>query len=186
MISQGPSICIFNKEDPQEVLASWLFAQFLLTDSVQTAYARTEGYVPVTQSARRSKEYTDYLEADSNDALHYGVKLEATKLLLDSTSDTFVTPVFNGSASLRDAAGALIEDVSKATLRNTVVDDAYIEKTFDNVKSLYKLDGIQQKALKKEALGPLPKASVILIVSLLLVWSLLLIFFIRKHRKKTI
>ena len=27
MISQGPSICIFNKDAPQEVLASWLFAQ---------------------------------------------------------------------------------------------------------------------------------------------------------------
>ena len=32
MISQGPSVCIFNKEDPQEVLASWLFAQYLLSD----------------------------------------------------------------------------------------------------------------------------------------------------------
>ncbi len=31
MISQGPSICIFNKEDSQEVLASWLFTQFLLS-----------------------------------------------------------------------------------------------------------------------------------------------------------
>ena len=32
MISQGPSICIFTKEDPQEVLASWLFVQYLLTN----------------------------------------------------------------------------------------------------------------------------------------------------------
>ncbi|MBO7336006.1 MAG: extracellular solute-binding protein, partial [Lachnospiraceae bacterium] len=39
MISQGPSVCVFNKKDPQEVLASWLFAQFLLTNEVQNAYA---------------------------------------------------------------------------------------------------------------------------------------------------
>ncbi|MBP5225394.1 MAG: extracellular solute-binding protein, partial [Lachnospiraceae bacterium] len=39
MISQGPSICIFNKEDSGEVLASWLFAQYLLTNEVQMAYA---------------------------------------------------------------------------------------------------------------------------------------------------
>ena len=45
MISQGPSMCVFNKEDPQEVLASWLFAQFMLTDSVQIGYAQTEGYL---------------------------------------------------------------------------------------------------------------------------------------------
>ena len=36
MISQGPSMCLFNKEDPQEVLASWLFAQYMLTDSVRS------------------------------------------------------------------------------------------------------------------------------------------------------
>ncbi len=29
MISQGPSVCIFNKEDSGEVLASWLFTQYL-------------------------------------------------------------------------------------------------------------------------------------------------------------
>ena len=39
MISQGPSVCVFNKPDNQEVLASWLFAQYLLTNEVQIAYA---------------------------------------------------------------------------------------------------------------------------------------------------
>ena len=49
MISQGPSVCIFNKADAGEVLASWLFTQYLLTNNVQIAYAQTEGYVPVTK-----------------------------------------------------------------------------------------------------------------------------------------
>ena len=57
MISQGPSVCIFNKADPQEVLASWLFTQYLLSDEVQTAYAETEGYLPVTIRAQQSEEY---------------------------------------------------------------------------------------------------------------------------------
>ena len=48
MISQGPSMCVFNKDDPQEVLASWLFAQFMLTNEVQIAYSQTEGYLPFT------------------------------------------------------------------------------------------------------------------------------------------
>ena len=61
MISQGPSMCIFNKEDPQEVLAAWLFAQYLLTDSVQIPYAQTEGYVPVTTKAQENPAYLDYL-----------------------------------------------------------------------------------------------------------------------------
>ena len=57
MISQGPSVCLFQKDDPQEVLASWLFAQFLLTNDVQIAYAETEGYVPVTEKARLDPAY---------------------------------------------------------------------------------------------------------------------------------
>ena len=106
MISQGPSMCVFNKEDPQEVLASWIFAQYMLTNTVQIAYAQTEGYSPVTIKALESAEYQDYLSrAGEDNNLYYDVKLAATELLLRNVENTFVTPVFNGSASLRDAAG---------------------------------------------------------------------------------
>ena len=75
MISQGPSICVFNKADPQEVLASWLFAQFLLTDEVQTGYAQTEGYLPVTLKAQESPSYQDYLARSGEDNnIHYSIK----------------------------------------------------------------------------------------------------------------
>ena len=67
MISQGPSLCIFNKADPQEVLASWLFTQYLLTNEVQVAYAKTEGYVPVTYKAQQSAEYRDYVSRAGED-----------------------------------------------------------------------------------------------------------------------
>ena len=67
MISQGPSVCVFNKQDPQEVLASWLFTQYLLTNEVQIAYSETEGYVPVTSKAQDSAEYQDYLSRAGED-----------------------------------------------------------------------------------------------------------------------
>lgn len=131
MISQGPSVCIFNKEDPQEVLASWLFAQYLLSDGVQTAYAETEGYVPVTRTARESEEYQDYLSrAGEDNDNYYDVKIKASQLLLSHTDDTFTTPVFNGSASLRDAAGQLIENVAKSARRKEEINDAYMDKLF--------------------------------------------------------
>ena len=85
MISQGPSICVFRKSDPQEVLAAWLFAQYLLTNEVQIAYAETEGYVPVTAKAQQSAEYRDYLERCGEDnELHYDVKIKAARLLLEN------------------------------------------------------------------------------------------------------
>ena len=83
MISQGPSMCLFNKEDPQEVLASWLFMQFMLTNEVQIAYANTEGYVPVTLKAQQSEEYTDYLSREGEDGeYYYHIKIKAAKLFL--------------------------------------------------------------------------------------------------------
>ena len=171
MISQGPSICIFNKEDPQEVLASWLFAQYLLTNDVQIAYSQTEGYVPVTSKAQQSETYQDYLSrAGEDNDLYYDVKIAASKLLMENTGNTFVTPVFNGSVSLRNAAGQMIENVTKSILRKQTVDEAYMEKLFAEMTSLYRLDQIQVDGQWKMDLGPLPTESVILLSALAVIW----------------
>ena len=142
MISQGPSVCIFNKEDTGEVMASWLFVQYLLSNEMQIAYSQTEGYVPVTTKAQNSSEYLDYLsragESGSDDK-YYDVKIAATKLLIDYVDSSFVTPVFNGSVSLRNAAGELIEEVVKSVKRKETVDAAYMTSLFSRIKSLYKL-----------------------------------------------
>ncbi len=179
MISQGPSVCIFNKEDPGDVLASWLFAQYLLTDGVQMAYAETEGYVPVTLTARNSESYQDYLSARGTDAEHYSVKIDATQMLLDNTSNTFTTPVFNGSASLRDAAGQMIESTAKSVRRKEKVNDAYMEKLFTDVTSLYRLDQLAKGEGEdngKQVLGPLPAASKALLAVLCAAWILIILY----------
>ena len=183
MISQGPSICIFNKADPQEVLASWLFAQYLLTDEVQTAYAETEGYVPVTRTAQDSAQYRDYLDRCGEDDLeHYEVKIRASQLLLDHVGDTFVTPVFNGSASLRDAAGQLIENTAKSVRRKETVDDAYMDELFRDVNSLYRLGSASTGGRKD--LGPLPGTAVFLLSALVVVWILLLAYWLFERLRK--
>ena len=185
MISQGPSICIFNKEDPQEVLASWLFTQFLLTNEVQIPYAQTEGYVPVTSKAQQSEEYQDYLSrSGEDDDTYYDVKIAATQLLLDHTGDTFVTPVFNGSASLRDAAGQLIENTAKSVRRGETVDEAYWDSLFDEVKALYHLDETSASASGPSDLGPLPQTAVILLGSLAAAWVLILVWVVLSAGKK--
>ena len=172
MISQGPSLCIFNKNDSQEVLASWIFAQFLLTNGVQTAYSGTEGYVPVTKTAAGSPEYKDYLSRRGEDnGTHYGVKIDASKLLLDNIGNSFITPVFNGSASLRDAAGELIENVVKSKRRGETVDDAYFVKLRENVTKLYRLDRLETSQEGTETLGRLPGASKALLAGLAVVWA---------------
>ena len=186
MISQGPSMCVFNKSDPQEVLASWLFAQYMLTNPVQIAYSQTEGYVPVTSKAQQSEEYQDYLSREGEDnELYYEVKLKAAKLLLENTENTFVTPVFNGSASLRDAAGQLIENTVKSVRRKETVDESYLDVLFSDVTALYRLDqGGGAAAGGKEDLGPLPSGAKALIAGLALVWLCILVYVIRETVKK--
>ncbi len=177
MISQGPSVCVFNKEDPQEVLASWLFTQFLLTNEVQIAYAQTEGYVPVTSKAQNDPEYLDYLSRGGEDNnFYYGLKIQASQLLLENTDNTFVTPVFNGSTSLRNAAGQLVEEVTKAARRNETIDDAYLGNLFDNVRSMYRLDQTGLVSGGKDELGPMPKTAVFLLSTLAVVWVLIGIY----------
>ena len=170
MISQGPSVCVFNKDDSGEVLASWLFTQYLLTNEVQTAYAETEGYIPVTTAAQESEQYQDYLSRRGEDSDHYTVKIEASELLMANTGNTFTTPVFNGSASLRDAAGQMIENTVKSVRRKETVDDAYFDKLFDDITALYRLDQIEGSGGAAADDGPLPAASQALLACLALAW----------------
>ena len=184
MISQGPSMCIFNKEDPQEVLASWLFMQYMLTDKVQMAYSQTEGYLPVTTKAQNNPEYLDYLSrAGEDNDLYYDVKIAASKLLQDNIDNTFVTPVFNGSASLRDAAGQMVENVTKSVRRKETVDAPYMDKLFADVTALYRLDQIQKTDAQQE-LGPLPEQSVVLLVTLAVIWVIMGLYVVKEAINK--
>ena len=187
MISQGPSMCVFNKEDPQEVLASWLFTQYMLTNDVQIAYSQTEGYCPVTSKAQKLEEYQDYLSrSGENNGLYYSIKLDATKLLLENTENTFVTPVFNGSASLRNAAGQMIEEVKKSARRGETIDDAYLDSLFAEMTSLYRLDQVALSS-GQVSLGELPGASKALLGTLALCWIAMGIYVaVDKTKKKNL
>jgi len=180
MISQGPSLCIFNKEDPQEVLASWLFAQYLLSDDVQIAYAKTEGYVPVTSKAQNTDTYQEYLNSsDLNSSAFYSIKIDATRLLLENMKNTFTTAVFNGSASLRNAAGQIIENAVNAARRKEELD---VDSIYENVISLYRLNQLNEQNLNYEDLGPLPLPSKVLLGSLLMIWIVIGIYYLKQMK----
>ncbi len=182
MISQGPSVCIFNKDDPQVVLASWLFMQYLLSSKVQIAYSQTEGYAPVTKRAQGSEEYIDYLSrAGEDNELYYDIKIKATRLLLENTENTFITPVFNGSASLRNAAGQMIENTAKAIRQDKDVDGSFMRELFKDMISLYKLGDMLTGS--KAELGPLPLGSVLLLSSLGGIWFCIGTYFAAKSIK---
>ena len=183
MISQGPSVCVFSKENSQEVLASWLFVQYLLTNEIQTGYAETEGYLPVTLKAQNSEEYKEYLSRKGEDNKeYYDIKIEASELLMKHTSDTFVTPVFNGSASLRSAAGQLIENTVKGARRKQEMNDAFITKLYNEVSSLYRLD---QLSGGNRNVQEIPASSKALLWVIVAVWVLIISYkLVEAYRRK--
>jgi multiple sugar transport system substrate-binding protein len=135
--------------------------------------------VPVTSKAQASEQYQDYLSRSGEDnSTYYDVKIQASKLLLEHVGDTFVTPVFNGSTSLRDAAGQLIENVAKSVRRKETVDDAYIDGLYSDITSLYRLDQTNAAVSGRQELGSLPTTSVVLLSALGLAWVLIILYVI--------
>ena len=122
-ISQGPSLCLFNKKDDQEVLASWLFLQYLLTNDIQIAYASTEGYSPVTSKAINSSEFKAML----NDDDMYSVQRDAIQNIIEFKDYTFTTPAFNGSAIVRNEVGDIINKACKSKKNKPNVTNIFYE-----------------------------------------------------------
>ena len=119
---------------------------------------------------------------------YYDIKIKASELLLQNVAHTFVTPVFNGSTSLRDASGQLIENTVKSVRRNETIDDAYFEELYSDMISLHRLDqlaGLRDTASSEKAdLGKLPQTSVILLLSLAGAWMMIICFLIVRMVKK--
>ena len=128
IISQGPSICIFKKDNPQEVLASWLFLKYLITSvEFQAEFSMASGYVPVIKSVSENPTYADFIaKADGG---KYISALSA-KVCLEQADYYYTSPAFNGSSTARDQVGALI---SKCISETDVADvDAFIDKAFSD------------------------------------------------------
>ncbi len=133
VISQGPSICIFEDENVQEVYASWLFVKFLTTDAqFQAQYSMKSGYVPVIKSVGETETYKNYLaKADGGDFITSLV----AKVALEQEEFYFTSPAFAGSADARTEVGLLIQSVfSKFQLGkdNSSMIDTEFNKSYDN------------------------------------------------------
>ncbi|MBP3313269.1 MAG: extracellular solute-binding protein [Oscillospiraceae bacterium] len=106
VISQGPSLCIFAKENPQEVVASWLFVKFLTTNvGFQAEFSMASGYVPVIKSVNDNEAYASFIA--SADGGNYISALSA-KVCLEQEHAYYTSPAFNGSSTARDEVGALM------------------------------------------------------------------------------
>ena len=106
VISQGPSLCIFKKDNPQEVLATWLFAKFLTTDvNFQARVSMNNGYAPVIKSVQQNEVYAEFLAEASTE----NIQAYAVKVALEQEKAYYASPAFNGSSVARDQVGLLLQ-----------------------------------------------------------------------------
>ena len=127
VISQGPSVCIFAKSNPQEVIASWLFVKYLTTSvDFQATFSTVSGYVPVIKSVTDNAAYARFLaSADGGD---YIAALSA-KVCLEQESAYYTSPAFNGSSTARDQVGLLLSSCISQPWSESEV-DAKIHEAF--------------------------------------------------------
>ena len=127
VISQGPSLCIFQKENPQEVIASWLFVKFLTTNvEFQAEFSMASGYVPVLKSVAEHPVYADFLaKADGGSY----ISALSAKVCIEQEEAYYTSPAFNGSSTARDQVGNLLSKCLTADDGGNV--DNMIQKAFE-------------------------------------------------------
>lgn len=109
VIQQGPSLVLFKNDDPQKVLAAWLFLKELLTPETMNAVAKNNGYIPCTTSALNSSEIQEWLKTAAGN--RNGMKAYAAKIAIEQKDNYFVSPAFLGSSTARDQVGLIITNV---------------------------------------------------------------------------
>ncbi len=136
VISQGPSLCIFKKSNPQEVVASWLFVKFLTTTvEFQAEFSMASGYVPVLKSVGENEVYkTQFLDkANGGDF----ISALSAKVCLEQQEAYYVSPAFYGSSTARDQVGLLMQTCLSQqaddikTLINNAFKDAVAKCEYD-------------------------------------------------------
>lgn len=128
VISQGPSVCIFKKSNPQEVVASWLFVKYLTTSvDFQAEFSMASGYVPVLKSVAENEAYAAFIaQADGGDY----ISALSAKVCLEQEEYYYTSPAFNGSSTARDQVGSLLAQCLTAEDNGDV--DAMIANAFAN------------------------------------------------------
>lgn len=106
VISQGPSVCIFKKSNPQEVIASWLLVKYLTTTiAFQAEFSQKTGYMPVIQSAFSHPTYEAFLSKANG---KNNIAALSVKTCYENLSALYTSPAFNGSSKARDQVNALM------------------------------------------------------------------------------
>ncbi len=142
MISQGPSLCLFKKQNGQEMAAAWLFAKYLTTSvTYQANFSENNGYAPVINGVNDDPLHQDFLaNADGYEFLQASA-IKLTKDFAKTGTYYYISPAFNGSSTARDEMASLLKNCFMQTPENGQTEKQmianYFNKTYDTLKKKY-------------------------------------------------
>lgn len=124
-ISQGPSICFFNRATKAQTTAAWLFYKFITNTANSAWWATESGYNPVRVSSYSHKTYTDTLSSTEGQK---GLIARAAAFLADENSGYmdayFTSPAFKGSAVARNQMDGILPSImlGEKTVEKAIAD----------------------------------------------------------------
>ncbi len=143
VISQGPSLTFFKKDDAKQNYGSWLFYKFLTNTDNSANLAEMTSYFPLRESSYENEKVKALVTAADTEAKledQYATKTSiytGTALKLNKTytqnDDYFVSDVFSLSSKTRTAVGDLVETVfNDKTAKTDEEITKLVEKAFTN------------------------------------------------------
>lgn len=131
-VTQGPTLTLMNNtkltkqgKNEEAVLYGWKFIKYLTNPDVNAGLCtnNSEGYVPVRESAYNTSAFVSFMNSDTQ-------YVKVAKVVVNEIQGNyFVSPVFKGSAALRDQCGGGMADV----LKEEHTSEAKIKSVLDRV-----------------------------------------------------
>lgn len=129
VISQGPSVCVFNQGDPQKIMASWLLIKYFTTNvEFQAEFSIASGYVPVIKSVSENEIYKTHIANASKPLTEVDQKNRASamaaNICIQQEENYFTSPAFVGSSTARIQVGNALAQIlqGKATIEKALAD----------------------------------------------------------------
>ncbi len=139
VIQQGPSICLFKKDNPQEVAAAWLFAKYFTGSSKFQAYSSLKnGYTPVIKSAMDEPGYVamvNGLNAAQGKDKNAFLTVNVVQQTITQMDTYFTSAVFKGSSEARKKVGSLMQSCFVYSMKEGTDTDKYIADQFKSAVS---------------------------------------------------
>jgi multiple sugar transport system substrate-binding protein len=121
VISQGPSLVMFDNGNDEKALLTWEFMQMLLEPKFQATFSMASGYNPVRTTTYAIEEYQDFLDDETS---IIAAAASTGKELADKNS-FFTSPAFRGSSTARVQVGsALVYTLNGAKSSERALADA--------------------------------------------------------------